>query len=48
MPHDAHDDKAIPTVPGKAWFGYFRLYAPTEPYLEATWKLPDIERAKGK
>jgi len=34
----------IPTLPGKAWFAYFRLYAPTEPYLNATWRLPDIAK----
>ena len=34
----------IPTVPGKGWFTYFRLYAPTEPYFERSWKLPDIEK----
>jgi hypothetical protein len=33
----------IPTVPGKAWFAYFRLYAPLEPYFDRSWKLPDIE-----
>ncbi len=33
----------IPTVPGKSWFTYLRLYAPTEPYFERSWKLPDIE-----
>lgn len=36
----------IPTVPGKAWFTYFRLYGPTEPYFEKTWPLPDIELVK--
>ena len=36
----------IPTIPGKAWFAYFRLYAPTEAYLDASWKLPDIARVK--
>ncbi len=35
----------IPTVAGKAWFAYFRLYAPTERYLDASWKLPDIRKA---
>ncbi len=36
----------IPTVPGKAWFAYFRLYAPLEAYFDKTWPLPDIEKAK--
>jgi hypothetical protein len=31
-------------VPGQAWFGYLRLYAPAEAYLDKTWKLPDIEK----
>jgi len=30
----------IPTVPGKGWFSYFRLYEPTEAYFDASWKLP--------
>jgi len=34
----------IPTVPGKGWFAYLRLYAPLEPYFERTWALPDIEK----
>ena len=34
----------IPTVPGKGWFSYFRLYEPTETYFDASWKLPDFER----
>jgi hypothetical protein len=34
----------IPTVPDKGWFAYLRLYAPTEPYFERSWILPDIEK----
>jgi len=36
----------IPTVPGKAWFAYFRLYAPTEAHFNHTWTLPDFEEAR--
>lgn len=36
----------IQTVPGKAWFPYFRLYSPTKAFLDKTWILPDIEKAK--
>jgi hypothetical protein len=36
----------IPTVPGKGWFTYLRLYAPTEPYFERSWKLNDIEKVQ--
>ena len=32
------------TVPGEGWFTYFRLYAPTQPYFDKTWQLPDIEK----
>jgi hypothetical protein len=34
----------IRSVPGKAWFSYFRLYAPTEGYFDRTWILPDFEK----
>jgi len=37
----------IKTVPGRGWFTYFRLYAPTQPYFDKSWQLPDIERLKG-
>lgn len=35
----------IPTVPGKAWFPYFRFYSPTEAYFDRSWVLPDIEKS---
>ncbi len=34
----------VPTIPGRGWFAYFRFYAPTEPYFDRTWSLPDIEK----
>jgi len=34
----------IPTVEGKAWFPYFRLYSPKQAFLDRTWVLPDIEK----
>jgi hypothetical protein len=36
----------IPSIPGRAWFAYFRLYAPTEPHFDGTWTLPDFEKVK--
>jgi hypothetical protein len=36
----------IPTVPGKAWFPYFRLYAPTEDHFNRKWILPDFEKVQ--
>ena len=35
----------IPTVPGRAWFTYFRFYSPTQPYFDRSWVLPNIEKA---
>ncbi len=34
----------IQTNPGEGWFPYLRLYAPTEPFFDKSWNLPDIER----
>lgn len=36
----------IPTVKGKAWFPYFRLYSPKQAFLDRSWVLPDIEKAE--
>jgi len=33
-------------VSGKGWFAYFRFYAPTEPFFDKSWTLPDIEKVK--
>jgi len=35
----------VQTVPGKFWFPYFRLYAPTQAYFDRSWPLPDIVKA---
>jgi len=37
------DKNWVPTVAGKAWFPYFRLYGPTEAHFDGKWVLPDIE-----
>ena len=34
----------VQTVPGRAWFAYFRWYGPTKAYYDKSWALPDIER----
>jgi hypothetical protein len=36
----------IPTVPGRAWFTYFRLYGPLEGYFDRSWPLPDLENCR--
>lgn len=46
-PNKPDDNKAknwIQTMPGKAWFPYFRLYSPKQAFLDRTWILPDIEK----
>lgn len=48
-PDKPEGDKAknwIQTVPNKAWFPYFRLYSPKKEFLDKTWILPDIQKAK--
>jgi len=40
------EENWIPSVPGRAWFAYFRLYAPTEAHFNRTWTLPDFEKVK--
>ncbi len=44
-----HHDKAknwIQTMAGKAWFPYFRLISAKKAFLDKSWILPDIEKAK--
>ena len=36
----------VPSVKGKAWYSYFRLYGPTEEHFDKTWLLPDFELVK--
>jgi hypothetical protein len=36
----------IPTESGRGWFPYFRLYSPKKAFLDRSWVLPDIEKAK--
>jgi len=33
------------TVPGWAWFPYFRFFSPKQSFLDQTWVLPDIKKA---
>lgn len=34
----------IKTIPGKGWFGIFRLYGPLDPWFQRTWKLGAIQK----
>ena len=44
LPEGAPEANWTRTMPGEGWFTYFRLYAPTQPYFDKTWQLPDIEK----
>ena len=33
----------VKSMPGRAWFPYFRFYGPTKPFFDQSWKLPQIE-----
>jgi len=41
-----HEKGWLRTVPGKGYFVILRLYSPTQPYFDQTWKLGDIELLK--
>ncbi|WP_413582258.1 DUF1254 domain-containing protein [Bdellovibrio sp. HCB288] len=36
----------IQTVPGRGWFTYFRIYGPTEPTFNGSWRPGDFEAVK--
>jgi hypothetical protein len=36
----------VPTVAGKAWFPYFRLYGPTKAHFDGSWVIPDFKKTK--
>ncbi len=37
----------IPTTAGRAWYPYFRLFGPLQPYFDRSWPLPDIALQDG-
>jgi hypothetical protein len=41
IPRD-NETNWIATVPGRAWFAYFRLYQPLEPFFARKFELPDF------
>jgi hypothetical protein len=44
LPQGAPESNWLRTVRGKGWFTLFRLYSPTEPFFDQSWKLNDFER----
>jgi hypothetical protein len=45
-PPPGKESNWVETVPGRAWFSYFRLYGPKQAHFDGTWILPDFERAE--
>jgi hypothetical protein len=43
-PPQGKESNWVQTMRGKAWFPYFRLYSPTQQFLDKSWILPDIEK----
>lgn len=46
MAPNGKESNWIQTTAGKAWFPYFRLYSPTQPFLDQSWVIPDIQKAR--
>jgi hypothetical protein len=43
-PPDAPNASWIQTIPGRGYFGGFRLYSPSRDYFDGKWTPNDIER----
>jgi hypothetical protein len=43
-PPSGQEANWVKTVPGKGWFGIFRLYGPEQAWFDRTWTLGSIER----
>ncbi len=41
-PPESGESNWIQTTPGRAWFSYFRLFLPTQPFFDKSWVLPDF------
>ncbi len=44
VPEGAPESNWLRTVPGKGWFTLFRLYSPTEPFFDRSWRPGDFEK----
>jgi hypothetical protein len=44
VPDGAPESNWLRTVPGKGWFTLFRLYSPTKPFFDQSWKPCDFEK----
>jgi len=43
---ESSESNYLKTVPGKGWFTLLRLYSPTQPFFDQTWKPGDFEKIK--
>jgi len=46
LPDGAPKSNYLRTVPGKGWFTLLRLYSPTQPFFDQTWRPGDFEKIK--
>ena len=44
LPAGAPEANWLRTVPGKGWFTLFRLYSPTGPFFDQSWRPGDFEK----
>lgn len=44
LPDGAPKNNWLRTVPGKGWFTLFRLYSPTAPFFDQSWRPSDFEK----
>ena len=44
LPNGAPESNWRRTAPGKGWFVLFRLYSPTEPFFDGSWRPDDFEK----
>ena len=44
LPEGAPESNYLRTVPGKGWFTLLRLYSPTQPFFDGSWRPGDFEK----
>jgi hypothetical protein len=45
-PPEGKESNWVQTIPGRAWFSYFRLYGPKQAHFDGAWILPDFHKAE--
>jgi len=44
LPEGAPESNYLRTIPGKGWFTLLRLYSPTQPFFNGSWRPNDFEK----